>query len=176
MIVLCGKTASGKTLIRNMLKSKGYEPIITYTTRPPRSGEIQDVSYHFVSDEEFLRMVNDGEFAEYKQYRVADGSVWQYGCTKDSLKNDNGVIILTPQGYKDVRDGLPADHKCIYLYANRSTIKKRLTIRGDSPDEIERRIKADNIDFKDFQYEPGVRVVYNNIGADTDELVKNILK
>ncbi len=177
LIVLCGKTASGKTLIRSMLKTKGYEPIVTYTTRPKRSGEIDGKSYHFISDEEFDRMIDDGEFAEYKSYNVANGDTWRYGSTKESLnKRRDAVIILTPDGYRDIKDKLPVDHKCIYLYSNRSTIKTRLKFRGDSPDEIERRMKADNIDFKDFQYENGVKVVYNNLGDDITNVLDKIMQ
>lgn len=157
------------------MKTKGYEPIVTYTTRPKRSGEVNGKSYHFISDDEFDRMIDNDEFAEYKSYVVASGGIWRYGCTKESLnKRGNAVIILTPDGYRDVRDTLPVDHKCIYLYSNRSAIKTRLKFRGDSPDEIERRIEADNKDFKNFQYENGVKVVYNNIGDNIDDILNKI--
>ena len=56
MIVLLGKTASGKdTILNELVKKYNYRKMITYTTRPMRKGEIQDKTYHFISDEEFLR-------------------------------------------------------------------------------------------------------------------------
>ena len=52
IIVLVGKTASGKTTVANELcKHHGYKRIVTYTTRPMRKNEVQDVDYHFISDE-----------------------------------------------------------------------------------------------------------------------------
>lgn len=176
LIVLCGKTASGKTLIRNMLKNKGYRPIVTYTTRPLRRGEVEGKSYHFVTDEEFDAMIADGKFAEYKEYEVCDGEVWRYGSTKESILNTkNGVIILTPQGYRDVKPILPKNTVCIYLYANRNTIIKRLKRRGDDEDEIQRRIASDAIDFAHFQYEENIKVIYNNDTDDVDKVVKRIV-
>ena len=68
IIVLVGKTASGKTTVANELcKNHGYKRIITYTTRPMRENEIQDVDYHFISDEQFNEMVENNEFTEYKR-------------------------------------------------------------------------------------------------------------
>lgn len=175
LIVLCGKTASGKTLVRNILKMEGFKPIVTYTTRPPRKGEIDGRSYHFITLEEFERGISNEMFAEYKHYSVANGDEWYYGCSKESLKeNENGVIILTPQGYRDVVDSLPK-HVCIYLYANRNTIARRLKARGDDKDEIERRMKTDEDDFLNFQYEPNVKIVYNNDGTKIDNVIKRIV-
>ncbi|WP_440486694.1 hypothetical protein, partial [Salmonella enterica] len=51
---MCGKTASGKNAVVNeLVKRHWYHQITTYTTRPLRKGEKQDITYHFISDEEF---------------------------------------------------------------------------------------------------------------------------
>ena len=57
MILLCGKTCSGKTVIRKELVKMGLKSIVTYTTRPIRDGEIEDVTYHYISKEEFLKKI-----------------------------------------------------------------------------------------------------------------------
>ena len=54
MILLCGKTSSGKTFLQKELIKIGYKSIVTYTTRPPRNGEVDGIAYHFVTKEEFL--------------------------------------------------------------------------------------------------------------------------
>lgn len=49
MIILCliGKSASGKTFVRDKLvKEHGYKSLVTFTSRPPRKGEKQDITYH----------------------------------------------------------------------------------------------------------------------------------
>ena len=105
IIVLVGKTASGKTTVANELcKHHGYKRIITYTTRPMRKNEVQDVDYHFISDEQFNKMVENNEFTEYKRYNTAHG-VWSYGSVvtlEQELSDDCYVIILTSQGLRNL--------------------------------------------------------------------------
>ena len=94
------------------------------------------------------------------------------------LKNENNksVIILEPQSYKDIKDKLSDKNiTCIYLYANNSTIKKRLEKRGDNPNEVIRRMESDNEDFKGFENEVD-RIVYNNDGDKIDDVVSKIFE
>lgn len=141
-----------------------------------RKGEKQDVTYHFISDDEFKQRINEGFFVEYKTYDTEFG-VWYYGTSVKDLENadDKSVIILTPQGYRDVKDKLPGkDITCIYLYANNATLKKRLKMRGDNYEEADRRLLHDNEDFKGFENEAD-RVVYNNYDENLDNVIKKIL-
>lgn len=176
MIVLIGKTASGKTLIREELIRRGYSGIITYTSRPVRKGEKQDVTYHFISEEEFKQKIDDNFFAEYKTYDTVFGK-WYYGSALEDLENapEKSVIILTPDGYRDVVDKLSKKPISIYIYANNSTIKKRLKKRGDNKEEAQRRIEHDNEDFKDVENMVD-KIVYNNDGTDINDVVDKILK
>ena len=175
ILVICGKTASGKNLVRDILVEKyNYNPIITYTSRPPRKGEKQDVTYHFISDEEFKRKIDEGFFAEWKSYITNEG-VWYYGTALEDCVNatDNDVIILTPDGVRDLKkNGVNAI--VIYLYSNLNTIKHRLKFRGDDLKEVERRISSDIKDFKDAEMLAD-RIVYNNLNDNIDNVVENVL-
>ena len=176
IIVLAGKSASGKNFVARKLEECGYKTIVTYTTRPKRKGEKQNITYHFISDEEFNQKINEGFFAEWKSYITNEG-VWYYGSSLEDIENaDNkSVIILTPQGYRDIKEKLPDKNlACIYLYENIDTMKKRLSKRGDDTKEVERRIKSDLEDFKNFESEAD-KIVYNNDGTDIDEVIKKIL-
>lgn len=176
MVILIGKTSSGKDTVLNHLVTKhGYKKIITYTTRPMRKGEKQDVTYHFTSDQEFQCLIKQDFFAEYKTYKTEFG-LWYYGTALEDLENadDNSVIILTPDGYRDVIKKLSKKPISIYLYANNPTIKKRLVKRGDDPKEAERRLLHDNEDFKGIENEVD-KIVYNNDGASIDDVVEKIL-
>ena len=176
IVVLAGKSASGKNFVAKKLEEHGYKTIVTYTTRPKRKGEKQDITYHFISDEEFKQKINEGFFAEWKSYITNEG-VWYYGSALEDIENaDNkSVIILTPQGYRDIKDKLDCKVVSIYLYANNATIKKRLIARGDDPKETERRILHDNEDFKGIENEVD-RIVYNNESDTIDSVVQKILK
>ena len=91
--VIVGKTASGKTTVLNELVKKGYERIITYTTRPPRKGEKQKKTYNFISEEEFLKKIQDGFFAEYEYFDTAEGR-WYYGSATNDYTDGKIVISI----------------------------------------------------------------------------------
>jgi guanylate kinase len=174
--VIIGKTTSGKTTVVKKLNSlHGYKQIVTYTTRPIRPGEEQGVTYHYISTTEFQEKIAEGFFAEWKTYDTEFG-VWYYGTALEDLEkaDDNTVIILTPDGYRDVVDKLSTKPKSIYLYANNATIKKRLQARGDDKNEAERRLEHDNADFKGIENEVD-KIFYNNEGTDIDEVVNKIV-
>lgn len=175
MLVLMGKAASGKDSVKNVLiKRHGFNPITTYTTRPIRKGEIPNVTYHYISTEEFLDKINNNFFAEWKKYNV-DEETWYYGSSKEDLKNadDKTVIILTPDGVRDIKKS-GIDVTVIYLYANLSTIKRRLKIRNDKNDKADDRIQRDMKDFKEVE-ELADKIVYNNYDKDIEEVVAKLL-
>ena len=177
MLVIIAKTASGKDIIVNELISKhGFRKCVTYTTRPMRDGEKQDITYHFITEDDFKQKIRENFFAEYKSYDTEFG-IWYYGVALEDVENadDKTVIILTPDGYRDVIKKVKNKPKSIYIYANNSTIKERLINRGDDPKEAQRRLEHDNIDFKGVETEVD-KIVYNNKGSNINDVVNKILK
>ena len=174
-IIIFGKTASGKSRIVDELAKQGYKKIVTTTTRPARKGEVDGVDYNFISEEEFEQLINTRYFAEWKKYDTAEG-IWYYGSPLDEIsRSDNkSIVILTPDGYRDIKDELD-DHIAIYIYANNKTIRSRLSNRGDKKEEADRRIKQDNKDFKDAEFLAD-RIFYNNKDKDIGDLVDEICK
>ena len=175
MLILMGKTASGKNLVIDQLVEKyHFSPIITYTTRPMRKNEKQDVTYHFISTDEFIEKINNGFFAEWKDYVTNDG-IWYYGTALDDCMNasDKDVIILTPDGVRDLKNN-DVNLIVVYLYSNLKTIRHRLKFRGDDLKEVERRISSDIKDFKDAEMLAD-RIVYNNLNDNIDNVVENVL-
>lgn len=174
-IIILGKTASGKSRIVDELAKQGYKKIVTTTTRPARKGEIDGVDYNFISEEEFKELINTRYFAEWKKYDTVDGT-WYYGSPLDEISrlDNKSIVILTPDGYRDIKDELD-DHIAIYIYANNKTIRSRLSNRGDKKEEADRRIKQDNKDFKDAEFLAD-RIFYNNEDKDIGDLVDEICK
>ena len=150
IIVLVGKTASGKTTVANELcKNHHYKRIITYTTRPMRENEVQDVDYHFISDEQFNKMVENNEFTEYKRYNTAHG-VWSYGSVvtlEQELSDDCYVIILTPQGLRNLSRKM-SRYIAFYLNVSLKSQLERLKKRGDEEQQIIKRLINDAKDFE----------------------------
>ena len=175
MFVICGKTASGKDTIANKLEEIGYERIVTYTTRPPRPGEVADKAYHFISEEQFEEKIRNMDFLEYRAFDTEFGR-WYYGSEVSELDmfDDKTFIILSPSGVKALLDKCGASTpEIIYIYANTKTIQTRLVERGDSTEESIRRLYQDNIDFRNM---PDIanRIIYNNLNDNIDDVVDQI--
>jgi guanylate kinase len=176
MIILLGKSASGKdTVVNNLIHNYyGYEKIITWTTRPMRPGEKQDLTYHFTDDEDFEEKIEEGFFAEWKKYNSVFGT-WYYGTAVQDITNNpnNKIIILTPSGYEDIKEYINNEEiLSVYLDSSLRTLYKRLKFRGDNPKEIKRRLLHDIKDFKGIKNK--VNVVIKNNTRDLDELTELI--
>lgn len=179
MIILIGKSGSGKSTIANILcRDYGCNKIVTTTTRPKRRGEKQDIDYHFTTKQDFKNTVLSGGFIETREYNVATGDTWYYGSPVNKIEQakENDIIILTPDGCRNVIDTIGRKNIIvIYIYANLRAIENRLEKRGDRKDEIERRMKQDNSDFKDAVNLADF-TVYNHYGDDINEVVTIIIK
>lgn len=176
VIILIGKTCSGKTILLNKLvEDYKFKKITTYTTRPMRPDETQNITYHFISEDDFKHRIDSGFFAEWKTYNTVFG-LWYYGTALEDLENadDKTAIILTPDGYRDIVSKLSKKPKVIYIYANNSTIKQRLLSREDDKDEAQRRLEHDNIDFKGVENEVD-RIFYNNKDNYINDVAKDIV-
>jgi guanylate kinase len=114
---------------------------VSATTRRPRPGETQDLDYHFLSEEEFDRRVEDGEFVEWAEY-----SGRRYGTLKGELadRTDAGhpvVLEIEVQGARQVRDRLPDAFLIFIAPPSGEALRTRLVGRGtDDPEQVERRL------------------------------------
>jgi guanylate kinase len=68
---MCGPSGTGKsTLLTPLLAahpdSFGFS--VSHTTRAPRAGEVDGQHYYFVTKEEFMKRVDNGEFLEWAQF------------------------------------------------------------------------------------------------------------
>lgn len=158
MLVLCGKTASGKDTVLKELIKLGMKKIVTYTTRPMRNGEVDGESYYFINEEEFLFMKDNEFFLETTSYKVATGETWHYGTPKNQIGNDK-VIILNPDGVKFIKSHMEYNPIIMYLNVDENILLERLKERGDNLTEAGRRLEADDKDFLnlDLFWDFGIR-------------------
>lgn len=150
IVILCGKSSSGKDLIKNKLIKNGFKGIVTNTTRPPREGEKEGVNYYYLSDIEFKNRIANGEMIEYHKYNTEFG-VWYYGSSANNidLTKHDYVIVLTLEGAEAYVNYFGAEN-CIVFYidAPKSIREKRAEERGSfNREEWDRRVKTDNADF-----------------------------
>jgi len=114
---------------------------VSATTRRPRPGETQGADYHFLSDEEFARLVDAGEFVEWAEY-----SGRRYGTLRSELEDRVNagrpvVLEIEVQGARQVRRTVPDAVQIFIAPPSPETLRLRLIGRGtDSEEEIERRL------------------------------------
>lgn len=155
-IVVSGASGSGKTtLCRKIAENLGLYYSVSHTTRPKRPSEVHTRDYYFVSVDEFMNMVNAGDFFEWA--RVYDN---YYGTSRriieQHLKNGQGVILdLDTQGASQIKVLFP---ESVLIFVDTPTLEdlhKRLNDRAtDSPEEIAKRIShAENEVAKKLHYD-----------------------
>ena len=138
MIVLVGESASGKSSIeRCLVNDYEYEKVVSYTTRPPRDGEIDGVDYHFIDTEKFLKLKSEGFFAETAVYRD-----WYYGTAKEDCTDDK-IAVLTPHGLRQVSKIDNINVTSFYINVPRRDRLIKILQRGDNIEEAYRRSLSD---------------------------------
>ena len=159
--VIIGKSGSGKSKIVDVLTENfKFSKIVTNTTRPIREGEKQGVDYNFISKEEFDKMLENDEFAEY----FVAGNGWCYGTSKSDLEGDDKLIILTPSGLRQLKEK-DVKFKSIYVVASDKKRYIRQIMRGDDIKEIARRSETDKVDFDGVKDEVDY-IVYNDTSIE----------
>jgi len=144
-IILCGRATSGKDHLRKLLEDNNYKYAVSYTTRQPRINEVNGKDYYFKSREDFQDMIALDEFHEYVVFNN-----WYYGTTKEQFYGGSDIFIMTPAGLAHLSKEDRNESLVIFLDIDENIRYKRLLERGDI-DNVERRINADQIDFKDFK-------------------------
>lgn len=143
MIILVGESGSGKTSIAKCLINKfGYDQIVSYTTRPPREGEVDGVDYNFITKEKFLDLKKRDFFAETAEYNG-----WYYGTPIYPYLQEHNryyVAILTPHGLRQIKKNCP-DSNIVSFYINVPRRDRLIKIlqRGDNIEESYRRNLSD---------------------------------
>ena len=180
IIVLLGASGSGKSTIERELSAHhGFEKIVSYTTRKPRENEENGKDYYFVDNDTFKEILNRDLFAEYDEYSQNR----LYGTLKSDQVDGNKVVVLTPNGLRQLKKNCPNDNIfTILVEANLGTRVKRYIDRCnvnkfnfDDADEIFARINRDFGMFLGLEKEVDF-VVHNDEGTDIENFVKTIME
>lgn len=142
IVVLSGPSGVGKGTVHAALRAtcSDYELSVSVTTRKPRQGEVEGVHYFFRTQEQFDRMIEAGEFAEY--VRIYNSS---YGTPKSELerivKSGKHVLLdIEFEGGLNIKKAFP-DAVLIYLLPpSLAELKARIEKRGsETPETLELR-------------------------------------
>ena len=147
-------SGTGKTTLCSMLlkEFKDIKPSVSFTTRAKREGEIEGVSYHFISDTEFDKMIEADKFIEWanvfgKKYGTAYKSVYNPDSLYDILLEIDvqGVEKLN-KIYKNKKDTALKSNSLITIFIappSYEKLKERLKKRGGlNDDELNKRLST----------------------------------
>lgn len=178
---IMGKSASGKdSLYKKLLSTDlNLNRVAIYTTRPKRDGEAEGIEYHFV-DEKFLNDRKD-KIIEKRVYHTVFGD-WYYATIDDGKieKNKNYVVIGTLESYNIIKKYYGKDLVFpIYLEVSNDIRRKRAIDRENMQkvpklDEMERRFKADEIDFSEDNIK-NAEIEKRYINDDFDKCFKEVV-
>jgi guanylate kinase len=158
VVIVSGPSGSGKsTLVKKILELPSTMLSVSYTTRQPRQTESEGKWYNFVTQSEFQRMIDSGEFLEHAQ---VFGRNW-YGTPRRWLQEARErqvdlILEIDVQGAKQVRSQIPGSVAVFILPPSVDKLAERLRERGqDSDDEIAPRLERARQElecFKDYEY------------------------
>lgn len=158
LFVISSPSGAGKTtLARQLARAHNLHFSVSYTTRAPRAGEVGGQDYHFVGNDDFSRMVEAKEFAEWA---VVHGNRYGTAITTVNRAIEQGVDCLFDidhQGGKQIRLQWPQDSVlCFILPPSVAELERRLRQRAtDSPEVIERRLATAHKElahYRDYDY------------------------
>lgn len=143
VFVITGPSGVGKgTLIRTLLERvPELELSVSATTRRPRPGEAHQVDYHFLSDDEFERRVQAGDFVEHARY-----SGRRYGTLRSELEQRVAgghpvVLEIEVQGARQIRETMPEVVQIFIAPPSEDALRARLVGRGtDDPGQVAARL------------------------------------
>jgi len=144
LFILSAPSGAGKTtLSRSILdRDPNLSLSVSYTTRVPRTGEVEGRDYHFVDEQQFIRLRDGGAFAEWA--RVHDA---YYGTARapleDALSHGKDFLLdIDVQGARQIKMGYPEAISIFVLPPSWNELGKRLRARGtDREDVITRRLQ-----------------------------------
>jgi guanylate kinase len=139
LIVLSSPSGAGKSTIARMLLDADKEVTmsVSATTRPKRPGETDDVDYHFVDDDGFEAMIDDGEFVEW-----APVFGYRYGTpkapVKDALRKGRDILFdIDWQGTQQLQAAMGEDLVSIFILPpSMEELERRLRSRGTDSDGV----------------------------------------
>jgi guanylate kinase len=144
LVIISGPSGVGKDTIIEALQERGHRPeyhyVVTCTTRARRPGEIDDISYRFVSVTEFLAMRDGGELLEANEVHGNWYGTPRAGVRAALARGQHAILKIDVQGAEVVKSKVPGALLIFVLPPSMETLVEHLKARRtESAEQLEIR-------------------------------------
>ncbi len=151
--IISAPSGSGKSTLTNELLKlvSNLDFSISYTTRAPRGSEQNGKHYHFISVEQFNKMIAAGEFLEHANvHGNCYGTSRQF--LRDAGRNGHDLLLdIDVQGAAQIKRTLTDAISIFVLPPDRKTLEWRLRNRSEDPEQvIQRRLLAATREIEEY--------------------------
>ena len=158
LYIVAAPSGAGKSSIVNAVLARDPNIClsISFTSRQPRPGERHAQHYHFVSREEFERMVAAGDFFEHALVHGDYKGTARQSVEPQLAAGKDVLLEIDWQGARQVREKVPDAVSVFILPPSRQALEQRMRARGqDSEEVIQRRLAAAREEmshYREFDY------------------------
>jgi len=141
LYIVAAPSGAGKSSLVNacLARDPGIALSISFTSRAPRPGERHAEHYHFVSVEEFQRMVAAGDFFEHALVH-GDWKGTARQSVEPQLAADKDVLLeIDWQGARQVREQVPEAVSVFILPPSKQALEQRMRARAQDSDQVIRQ-------------------------------------
>ena len=143
--MVAAPSGGGKTSLISALlkKDERVQLSVSYTTRPPRPGEVDSVHYHFVDEDSFRTLIDRKAFLEYAS--VFD---YHYGTSREAVEQQlaagfDVLLDIDWQGARQIRNSFPSSRSIFVIPPSLDVLRQRLIERGQDNDTVVQRRMRD---------------------------------
>lgn len=174
VVVVSGPGGVGKGTVVREVVARNRDIVLSrsWTTRDPRPGESSD-AYVFVSEEDFLDAIAAGRFLEWNHFL---GSQYYGSPMPDAGDHRDLLLEIDVNGARQILEQRP-DALLIFVDApSTDEQRERLVGRGDTPEQVERRLAAGDAERALARDLPFVHVVNDDVDRAASEISELIAK
>ena len=144
LFIVSAPSGAGKTTLcrKTMSSLPNLKFSVSYTTRQPRQGEVNDRDYTFISREMFKSMIEKGEFIEWAEvHGEYYGTSWKR--LEEVLDSGNDVILdIDTHGAMQIKEKYREGTYIFIMPPSLEILEKRLEKRKvNTKEEIQKRLK-----------------------------------
>lgn len=143
LFVISGPSGAGKGTLVSLLVQRlpNTWVSVSATTREPRPGEVDGVDYHFLSESEFERMLEEGDFLEYALVHGRHYGTIRSLVEEHIAQGEHVILEVDVQGARQVKETMPDAHYIFIEPPSLEELKRRLIGRNtETEEQINKRL------------------------------------